>query len=197
MTRALDRLVRASVAIGMRVQPRKAFRQADQTLYASAVSREMVEAMRSAGQRLMATGVAVNGMTVIGWRRSESRIGLTIPGADLLQLGPSQLTSVASSTVVGTTGHDRVVSVVASGAAAAVWAHPPVLLALAASSRIPMGGPSELRERVGRIGFDGGGLDITVVADEGVLAIGDDPVGAVARLEAAERLAVIEREASR
>lgn len=195
MTGAFDRLMRASVAIGMRVQPRKAFRQADQTMYASPLSREMLEGLQSAGRRLMATGVAVNGMTVIGWRRSENRIGLTISGADLLHLGPSQLTSVAMSTVDATTGSEsRVIGAVASGFAAAVWAHPPMLLGLAAVGRVPAGSVAELSERVGRIGLGEGDFDVTVIPGAGVLVVGENAMDAVMRLEAAERLAMIERD---
>ena len=144
----------------------------------------------------MGGGVAVNGMAAIGWRRSENRIGVTADGADLLDLGPESLTSVSVAGLDEVTGPAlEVVRAVRAGAAAAVWAHPPNLLALAASGRLPSRVVGELADRAGTIGLDHHGerFDVTVFPGAGVLAIGIDAADAAIRLEAAERLASVER----
>lgn len=185
-------MMRASVSIAGRMQPRKVLRQADDTVYSSPVSREAVEAIRSAGRRLVAAGLGVNGVAVIAWRRSANRIGLTNSGADLASLGPSDLTSVSS--------HDNpadespAVDAVRAGAGAAVWSHPVALLALAVEHRVPDAVVTALAQRAGSVGLAGvGSFDVTVFPGQGVLAVGSDPIDAVLRLEAAERLAAIQR----
>lgn len=196
MTGVLDRLMRASVSIAGRMQPRKAFRQADDAVYSSPVSREAVEAIRSAGRRLMAAGLGVNGLAVIAWKRSENRIGVTNTGADLSALGPSDLSSVPRNE--DSAGSSVAVSAVRSGAGAAVWSHPVELLSLAADLRVPDALVDPLAQRAGSIGLTGSGsFDVTVFPGEGVLAVGSDPIDAVARLEAAERLAAIQRGVTR
>ena len=196
MTGVLDRLMRASVSIAGRMQPRKAFRQADDAVYSSPVSREAVEAIRSAGRRLMAAGLGVNGLAVIAWKRSENRIGVTNTGADLSALGPSDLSSVPRNE--DSAGSSVAVSAVRSGAGAAVWSHPVALLSLAADLRVPDALVDPLAQRAGSIGLTGSGsFDVTVFPGEGVLAVGSDPIDAVARLEAAERLAAIQRGVTR
>lgn len=194
MTGVLDRLMRASVSIAGRIQPRKALRQADDAVYSSPVSREAVEAIRSAGRRLVAAGLGVNGLAVIAWRRSENRIGVTNAGADLSSIGPSDLTSVLRSD----DSSSPAVSAVRAGGGAAVWSHPVALLALAGDHRVPDGAIEELAQRAGSIGLAGSGsFDVTVYPGKGVLAVGSDAIDAVARLEAAERLAAIQRGATR
>lgn len=187
--------MRASVSVAGRIQPRKALRQADETLYSSAMSRETIQRVAEAGRRVLAGGLAVNGMTVIGWRRSEHRIGITAAGSDLGSLGPDQLTSVRpGDTAFASSGHARVVAAIAAGAGAAVWAHPTALLTLATDGRTPSGVIVELAERAGSVGLAGdGSCDIVVYPGEGCLASGKDPIDAAIRLEAAERLAAIER----
>jgi hypothetical protein len=196
VTGVLDRLMRASVSMALKVQPRRAFRQADHTLYSSPVSRESLQLLRSAGRRLVGGGIAVNGMTAIGWRRSENRIGVTADGADLLDLGPESLTSVSVAGLDEVTGPAaEVVRAVREGAAAAVWAHPPRLLAMAAGGRVPSRVVGELADRAGTIGLGDHGVrfDVTVFPGAGVLAIGTDAADAAIRLEVAERLASVER----
>lgn len=192
MTGVLDRLMRASVSIAGRIQPRKALRQADDAVYSSPVSREAVEAVRSAGRRLVSAGLGVNGLAVIAWKRSENRIGVTNSGADLASLGPADLTSVSRHDD-GVDG-SPVVKAVRAGAGAAVWSHPVELLALAVEHRVPDAVVDALVRRAGSIGLAGSGsFDVTVFPGEGVLAVGSDPIDAVSRLEAAERLAAIQR----
>lgn len=194
MSGIFDRVMRASVTVAGRMQPRKALRQADDTLYAAPTSRETVQALKSTGERLVASGVAVNGSTVLGWRRSAHRIGVTVEGADLLALGPGMLTSVGSDDA----GHAQaVVEAIRAGAGAAVWAHPAALLALAASGRLPEGVVKELADRSGRIGWPADEADVIVHPGLGVLARGADLSDAAARLEAAERLSEIERRIER
>lgn len=197
MTGVLDRLMRASVSIAGRMQPRKALRQADDAVYSSPISREAVEAVRSAGRRLVAAGLGVNGVAAIVWRRSENRIGVTDAGVDLSALGPAQLSSVARDQEPPPHA-SMAIAAVQAGAAAAVWAHPINLLALAGEGRTPDGTVEPLRQRAGAVGLAGSeAYDITVYPGEGVLAVGADPVDAVVRLEAAERQAAIERGANR
>lgn len=196
MTGVLDRLMRASVSIAGRMQPRKAFRQADDAVYSSPVSREAVEAIRSAGRRLVTAGLGVNGVAVIAWKRSENRIGVTNTGADLSALGPSDLTSVPRGD--DSPDPSAAVKAVRAGAGAAVWSHPVALLALAADRRVPDALVDALAQRAGSIGLAGSGsFDVTVYPGEGVLAVGSDPIDAVGRLEAAERLAAIQRGVTR
>lgn len=196
MTGVLDRLMRASVSIAGRIQPRKALRQADDTVYSSPVSREAVEAIRSSGRRLVAAGLGVNGVAMIAWKRSENRIGVTNAGADLSALGAGDLTSVPRTG--GDDGASPAVGAVRAGAAAAVWSHPTALLALATEHRVPDAVVGELAHRAGSIGLArSGSFDVTVYPGEGVLAVGADPVDAVGRLEAAERLAAIQRGVTR
>ena len=82
----------------------------------------------------------------------------------------------------------------AAAVGAAVWAHPPALMALAAAGRrVDESVSRDLAECCGRIVF---GAEVTepgvgVVAGEGVVAAGSTAIDAVARLEAAERLATI------
>lgn len=196
MTGVLDRLMRASVSIAGRIQPRKAFRQADDAVYSSPVSREAVEAIRSAGRRLVSAGLGVNGVAVIAWKRSENRIGVTNAGADLSAIGPSDLTSVPRGD--DGAGAPVAVKAVRAGAGAAVWSHPVALLALAGDHQVPDAVIEGLAQRAGSIGLAGSGsFDVTVYPGEGVLAVGSDPIDAVARLEAAERLAAIQRGVTR
>lgn len=196
MTGVLDRLMRASVSIAGRMQPRKALRQADDAVYSSPVSREAVEAVRSAGRRLVSAGLGVNGLAVIAWKRSENRIGVTNSGADLASLGPADLTSVFRHDD-GVDG-SPVVKAVRAGAGAAVWSHPVALLAFAVENRVPDAVVGALVQRAGSIGLAGSGsFDVTVFPGEGVLAVGSDPIDAVSRLEAAERLAAIQRGVTR
>ncbi|MFP5333251.1 MAG: hypothetical protein ACLGHX_12950 [Acidimicrobiia bacterium] len=191
MTGVVDRLMRASVSIAGRMQPRKALRQADDAVYSSPLSREAVETIRSAGRRLIAAGLGVNGLAVIAWRRSAQRIGVTGEGADLSALGPGDLSSMLRT---DSEPGSPAVEAVRAGAGAAVWAHPVMLLALGASGRTPDLGVGPLVSRMGTVGLAGtGSFDVTVFPGEGVLAVGDDPVDAVSRLEAAERLAAIQR----
>lgn len=194
MTGLLDRMMRASVSLASRIQPRKALRQADETLYSSPISRDTVQSVSGAGRRLLASGTAVNGLAVIGWRRSEHRIGVTTGGADLGRIGPDSLTSIrAGDSTFESTAHAQVAAAVEAGASAAVWAHPTALLTMAAAGRVPVGVVAGLSARVGRVALDGDGpADVVVYPGEGCLATGDDPIDAAIRLEAAERLAAIE-----
>ena len=187
-TRFIDRAIRSSVDRAQKMQPRRVRRVAEETLYSAPAQRSLVEDLRSAGEYLISAGLGTRAGSVVAVRRSDRSVAVTRTDTDLTAVDGRSIETAP----VAPDGDP--VARTAALVGAAVWAHPPALLALAAR-----GGSvdaSTSRGLAGRCGPIVSGDDLRepgvgVVAGEGVLAAGSSAVDAVARLEAAERLAPI------
>lgn len=185
-TRYIDRAIRSSVDLAQRMQPGRWRRVADATLYASPGQRSLVEDVRRAGQYLVSSGLGIRFGSVMAVRRNDRTVAVTTEGADIADVDGQCLATVAVD--------DSPVARAAGRVGAGVWAHPAALLALAAAGATADETTSgDLARLCGRIvsGTDLSEPGVGVVAGEGVLAVGSSAVEAVARLEAAERLATI------
>ncbi len=185
-----DRLMRGSVERAMKMQPRRTQRVADEFLYSSPSAREEVAAIRQVGARLVGGGLSPPSAGSIAVRRSDTKAGVTLAGADLGAIDNRSLETVDLT--------DRATPALAglrAGSNAAVYAFPPHLLALiAAGGEIePM--VSDLADRVGEVTIAASVDDVrsglTVLEGRGVVATHDDVLDALGRLEAAETLARI------
>lgn len=190
MSGMIDRLMRSSVDRALKMQPRRTQRVADELLYAAPSAREDVGAVREAGERLVRAGFCPAGLGAIAVRRTPKRAAITAIGADLSALDNRHLESVDLD--------DRVSPALAalrSGAEAAVYAFPPTLLALVSEGVELFVGVSDLADVAGPVAIvdsvDAIRSGVTVVAGRGVVSGHEDPLAAVARLEAAEALAII------
>lgn len=190
MSGMIDRLMRSSVDRALRMQPKRTQKVADELLYAAPSAREDVGAVRAAGIRLVEQGLCPAGLGSIAVRRSPKRAVLTAIGADLSALDNRHLESVDID--------DRVSPALAAlraGAEAAVYAFPPTLLALVAQGVELETGVSDLADIVGEVRvvdhLDDIRSGLGVLSGRGVVSGHDDPLAAVARLEAAEALARI------
>lgn len=190
MSGMIDRLMRSSVDRALRMQPKRTQKVADELLYAAPSAREDVGAVRAAGIRLVEQGLCPAGLGSIALRRSPKRAVLTAIGADLSALDNRHLESVDID--------DRVSPALAAlraGAEAAVYAFPPTLLALVAQGVELETGVSDLADIVGEVrvvdALDDIRSGLGVLSGRGVVSGHDDPLAAVARLEAAEALARI------
>jgi ribulose-5-phosphate 4-epimerase/fuculose-1-phosphate aldolase len=159
---------------------------ADELLYTAPSERETVAAVRAAGARMVETGMALPTAGTVAARHGPSSMTISRRGVDVARLDGRHLVRMATD---GETDDDvpesagLLARLIAGGAGAAVWAHPVSLLACAAAGVEPdsavssdLAGPAET---------------VTVLPGRGVVAAGTDPQDAVARLEAAERLAEI------
>lgn len=191
----LDRLMRGSVDRALRMQPGRTQEVADEYLYAAPSARAEVEAIRRAGRHLAGTGLAVAGLGVVAVRRSELSAGVTRPQADLAALDHRDLETVRldARRRTGSIGSEVLLDLLSDGAGAAVWGQPVGLLALAALGLLPdpVAAPG-LAEAAGAILQEGTvSAGVRIVPGAGAAGSGHDPLEAVMRLEAAERLAAI------
>jgi ribulose-5-phosphate 4-epimerase/fuculose-1-phosphate aldolase len=185
----VDQAMRSSVERAMRLQPRGTRRLADELLYTAPAERETVAALRVAGARLVEAGLTLPTAGAVAARHGPSAMTISRRGVDVARLDGRHLVRLpleggaddADDDVPETA--DLLGRLIAGGAGAAVWAHPVSLLACAAAGIEPDGSvSSDLAESA---------ETVTVVTGRGVVAAGHDPQDAVARLEAAERLAEI------
>lgn len=190
MSGMIDRLMRSSVDRALKMQPRRTQRVADELLYAAPSAREDVGAVRQAGERLVRAGLCPGGLGAIAVRRTAKRAAITAVGADLSALDNRHLESVDLD--------DRVSPALAAlraGADAAVYAFPPTLLALVAEGVDVAIDVSDLADVAGPVrvvdSIDDVRSGVTVISGRGVVSGHDDPLAAVARLEATEALAVV------
>lgn len=186
----LDRLIRGSVDRAMRMQPRRTRTVVDEYLYAAPEWREQVAAIAAAGRRLVAAGLCPPTAGSIAVRRSPTKAAVTALAADLGSIDNRHLETVALEDKVS-----PVLSALRAGADAGIWAFPPALMALAATGRTPLALSVELAAVSGEVVMAAGLAEVrgglTLVAGHGVVC-GHESVGsAVARLEAAEALAVM------
>jgi ribulose-5-phosphate 4-epimerase/fuculose-1-phosphate aldolase len=187
----LDRLMRSSVDRAMRMQPRRTQRVADELLSAAPSNREEVGALAEAGRRLVVGGLTPPTLGALAVRRADSHATLTMPGVDLSAIDNRTLESVAID--------DRsspAMAGIRAGAAAAIHAFPPHVIALAEAGL-------ELEPLVGTLADRAGLLVVVGSLDEvatglsfipggGVLATHQTALAAVERLEAADMLAHIQ-----
>lgn len=186
----IDRFMRSSVDRALKMQPRRTQKMADEFLYASPSAKDDVAAIRAAGERLVSGGLCPPGMGAIAVRRSTGRATLTAVGSDLRAIDNRHLESVDLD--------DRISPALAAlraGAGAAIYAFPPTLLALVAEEGTLDSTVSDLAGIVGGLnvvtGVDDVRSGLTVIRGRGVVSGHDDPLAAVARIEAAETLATI------
>lgn len=185
-TRFIDRAIRSSVARAQRMQPGRVRRVAEETLYSSPAQRPLVEDVRSARDYLVSTGLGTAAASTVAVRRTDRTVAVTREGSMAAEIDGRSLETVSADA--------GPLARAAAAVGAAVWAHPPALMALAAADRrVDESVSRDLAECCGRIVF---GAEVTepgvgVVAGEGVVAAGSTAIDAVARLEAAERLATI------
>lgn len=183
-----DRLMRGSVDRALRMQPKKTQRVADELLYASPAAREEVAAMRVAGTRLVDGGLTAPSVGAIAIRRGDDRATVTTVDVDLRSIDNRHLESVGLA--------DRRSPVMAglrAGGRASIYAFPAHILALASSGAPLEPVVSDLADVVGSMtvvdDVDEIRTGLTALRGRGVISTHDDPVAAVARLEAAELLA--------
>jgi ribulose-5-phosphate 4-epimerase/fuculose-1-phosphate aldolase len=171
----------------MKLQTRKARRVADELLYSVPAERDAVAVLRTAGARLVEAHLAISTVGVVAARHGSSWMTVTRIGTDLTRIDGRHLIRVGleddrlPDDAPDASGVLR--EIIRVGADAAVWAHPVSLLACAAggieldrSASNELAAPAET---------------VTVIPGRGVVSAGDDPLDAVSRLEAAERLAEI------
>lgn len=183
----VDRMIRSSVDRALRLQPRRARRIADETRYSSPSARGLIDDLAAAARRLLASGLAVPTATRLAVRRDDGRIAVSIAGADLARLDGGRVETLDPAR------HPTDLAAVAARVGGAVAVHPPALLALATLGRTPDPHASaELAALAGVLSRDLPTQPGVGILPAGV-AIGADRTakGAVARLEAAERLAEI------
>jgi ribulose-5-phosphate 4-epimerase/fuculose-1-phosphate aldolase len=186
----VDQAVRASVDQALRLQGRKTKHLADELRYSAPVERDAVNALHVAGARLVESRLAVRTVGAVAARQGERTMTVSRRGADLALLDARHLVRVTldggplpEDAPEATTVLRELIVV---GASAAVWAHPVALLACAVAGVEPGGdGDSEFAQ------LDAMAETVTVIPGLGAVAAGDDPLDAVTRLEAAERLAEI------
>ena len=178
------RLTKVSADAALRMQPKRTARVRDDILYASPAERDTVKEIRDAGERLVAGGLTPATLGAVAVTRTDATKTRTIPGADLRRIDNRMLELVNEDD-----SHPVVAALRSAGAA--VWAHPPHLLALRDASGLADHG--ELSASVGAIAFDPPtpGSGVSVFAGRGVIATGADPSDAVTLLETAELLAKI------
>lgn len=185
----VSRLMRSSVDRAVRMQPRKAQRMADETLYASPTVRTDVEAIVTAGRRMVTSRLCPSAMGRVAVSRSKTSATISEEGADLGSLDNRHLTTVSTDDDI------PVLAGLRAGAEAAVWGWPPSLLAATAAGGVDFPDWGELNAAAGRVvvvdGLDGTIDGVTVVRGRGVIATGPTPGDAVTSLEAAETLASI------
>jgi ribulose-5-phosphate 4-epimerase/fuculose-1-phosphate aldolase len=183
----IDQAMRSSVDRAMQLQPRKARRVADELLYSVPAERETVAALRAAGARMVEAGLAVSAAGVVSAQHGSSWMTVTRQGTDLTRIDGRHLLRIAldgeelPEDAPGATAILR--DVIRVGPAAAVWGHPISLLACAAVGFEPDPSASDDLAALAQT--------VTVIPGRGAVAAGEDPLDAVARLEAAERLAEI------
>jgi ribulose-5-phosphate 4-epimerase/fuculose-1-phosphate aldolase len=183
----IDQAMRASVERAMALQPRKAERVADELLYSVPAERDAVAAIRAAGTAMVEARLALPTAGAVAVQSGSSWMTVTQQGTDLtridgrhlirLGLGDDELPDDAPAAA----GLLR--ELIRAGTAAAVWAHPVWLLAGAAAGIEP--------DRSVSSDLAALAATVTVIPGRGVVAAGHDPQDAVARLDAAERLAEI------
>jgi hypothetical protein len=183
-----DRWMRTSVQRALRMQPKRVSKVADEYLYAAPRAREEIEAIRNACRRLVETGLTSSSLGRVAMKRTEHAVTQVEPGSDLAAVDARHLQTADRSK------SDLVVDAAAE-AGAAVLAHPPSLLALTATGRIPDTQLVALAEQAGPIEIVDepplGRSGVWVVPSQGAIAVDSEVAGAVTRLEAAERLAAI------
>lgn len=184
----IDRLMRSSVDRAIAMQPRRTRRLADEYLYAAPVARPAVEAIRSAGRRLVASGLASTALGGVAVRKSDRSVTRVIPGSDLTAVDARHLETAAASP-------GDPLAWAAASVGAAVLAHPVSLLAVSTTVGLDAldraaGGLWSISGEIGTSGTPTA-EGVWVVPGVGVIAADRDPDGAVTRLEAAERLASI------
>jgi ribulose-5-phosphate 4-epimerase/fuculose-1-phosphate aldolase len=185
----VDQAMRSSVDRAMKLQPRGTRRVADELLYTGPSERDTVAALRAAGARLVEAGLSVSTAGAVAARQGPATMTISRRGADLARLDGRHLVRLrldghdADDDVAAPAGAIALARLIDGGAAAAAWAHPVFLLACAAAGVEP--DPSVSSELAVLA------QTVTVLPGEGVASPGDDPLDAVARLEAAERLAQI------
>lgn len=192
----LDRMMRGSVDRALRMQPGRTREVADEYLYAAPSVRPEVEAIRRAGRHLVMAGLAVTGLGAVAVRRSDVAAVVTRSEADLAAIDHRDLSTIMLDDPVRddpAAGRGVLLDLIGGGAAAAVWGQPVGLLVLAAGGEGPdpavapglagVAGPILLTGTVT--------AGVRVVPGAGAAGAGGDPLDAVTRLEAAERLAAI------
>jgi hypothetical protein len=185
----LDRLMRRSVDRALHMQPKRVRDAADEVRFSAPTAREEVASVRAAAARLVEAGLALPTAGRIALRRTDRVAAVTVPGADLSASSGVAMTTVHLDTEEPDT---LLLSPIRAGARAAVLGQPVKLLALAVSGERPADLPV-LVSIAGPISFGSvpDGFGVGVDAAWGAIAVGADPVEAVARLEAAERLAAV------
>lgn len=183
----VDRMIRSSVDRALRLQPPRVRRIADETRYSSPSARDLIDDLARAARRLLAGGLVVPTATRLAVRRDDGRVTISVTGADLGHLDGGQVETIDPA------HHPTDLATVAARVGGAVAVHPPALLALAVLGRLPdQRASGELAELTGAVTRDLPNRPGVGILPAGV-AIGADTTaeGAVARLEAAERLAEI------
>ena len=195
----VDRVMRSSVDRAMKMQPRRVRRIADETRYATPSERPRVDEIRAACTRLATARFSVAGLGLVATSREAGGLTVTEAGADFTDVDARHLVTWSPADA----GDDvdprhsllaTLYSAIAGGGDidAVVVAHPPHVLAAAASGRLPGAFDGALGSVAGPIGhgpIDGPGV---WVIDAGVAAAGHNAVDAVRRLEAADRIAEID-----
>lgn len=185
----LDRLMRRSVDRALHMQPKRVRDAADEVRFSAPSAREEVAAVRTAAARLVGAGLALPTAGRIAVRRTDRVAAVTVPGADLASSSGTAMTTVHLETEEL---DSLLLSPIRAGAGAAVLGQPVKLLALAAFGARLADVPA-LASIAGPISWgslpEGAGVGVDTAW--GAIAVADDPVEAVARLEAAERLAAV------
>jgi ribulose-5-phosphate 4-epimerase/fuculose-1-phosphate aldolase len=189
----LDRMMRSSVDRAMRMQPRRTSKVVDEFLYSAPSARDEVAAVHAAAARLVTAGLSPLTLGSVAVRRSATKATITALDADLSAIDNRHLETVDIDD-----GASPALAAIRAGAAAAVWAFPPHLMAAVAQG-VAMPETGRLASAAGPIAVAGSlgeaRSGLTVVTGEGAVAGHDDPLAAVTRLEAAEamaRIAIIE-----
>jgi len=195
----VDRLVRSSVDRALKMQPRRVRRIADETRYATPSERPRVDEIHTACTRLATARFVVAGLGLVAISREAGGLTVTEAGADFTDIDARHLVTW-SPTDAGEDVDPRdplltlfYTTIESDGdVEAIVVAHPPHVLAAAASDRLAGSSEGALGEAAGPIGHGPvGGAGVWVI-EAGVVGAGHNAIDAVSRLEAADRIAEIE-----